>query len=88
MQSRLRRALVSSVEVLQSMEVPLTRNLAPLSISNNHKVNLLSFFSARADLRSLPLEALSPKRASNSHTDSLPREHRRFHTAIALVDVG
>jgi hypothetical protein len=70
--------LVSSLEVPQSMEVPHLRN-PRLRFSNPESVtqNLSFLFPLLHEqiYRSLPLEALSPKRASSSHTDSLPREH-------------
>jgi hypothetical protein len=43
--------------------------------------------AARADIRSLPFETRSPKRVSNDHANSLPREHYR-QPVMDIVDVG
>jgi hypothetical protein len=65
-------ALVSSIEVLQSMEVPLygTSNFSAV-ISDFISSLLLS----RADFRPLSFEARPPRRASKNHIDSFPKEH-------------
>ena len=64
-------ALVSFIEVPQSIEVPLQRNLQlPSFLSSSFRSFLKPTRKLHERLcRSLPFEALSPKRASNDHAN-------------------
>ncbi len=68
-------ALVSSLEVLQSMEVPLLRNRPDFV---HFPIHISPFCFHIERFRSLPLEKLSPKSFSNDHTDSSSRKSITF----------
>ena len=74
-------ALVSFIEVPQSIEVPLcgTFHFSSFFVSSfrfpseNQHTSCTSGYG-----RSLPFEAPSPERASNDHVKPLPRGHHRY----------
>jgi hypothetical protein len=78
-------ALVSSLEVPQSMEVPLCGT--PFRFCYFTDFNAPFLLSARADFRSLPFDVLPPRRASNGHR-GLREETPVNGPAVCNVDVG
>ena len=75
-------ALVSSLEVLQSMEVPHCETSLTLSTFRY----TFSFLLRIERIRSSPLEKLSPKSFSNDHIDPPPGEHY-LRPVMNTVDV-
>ena len=84
-------ALVSFIEVPQSIEVPLRRNLQLFELIISSFQNILKNQHAKLHerhCRSLPLEARSSEQASNDHAHPRPRGNITDQPVMDIVDVG